>query len=86
MADWGPVVIAVLLFMLLSPGCLFQLPGGEHGGGVWEHANQWDFNSCPYHYLLWAYNHLPHRHRCSHPRRGSIHVEVTKDPHRLKLF
>ncbi|RWR74502.1 putative transmembrane protein [Cinnamomum micranthum f. kanehirae] len=27
MADWGPVVIAVILFVLLSPGLLFQLPG-----------------------------------------------------------
>ncbi|XP_039156196.1 uncharacterized protein LOC104417744 [Eucalyptus grandis] len=27
MADWGPVVIAVVLFILLSPGLLFQLPG-----------------------------------------------------------
>ncbi|KAF4390553.1 hypothetical protein CsatB_022665 [Cannabis sativa] len=27
MADWGPVVIAVVLFVLLSPGLLFQLPG-----------------------------------------------------------
>jgi Protein of unknown function (DUF3339) len=27
MADWGPVVIAVLLFVLLSPGLLFQMPG-----------------------------------------------------------
>ncbi|KAG2702759.1 hypothetical protein I3843_06G098200 [Carya illinoinensis] len=27
MADWGPVLIAVLLFVLLSPGLLFQLPG-----------------------------------------------------------
>ncbi|KAI4340637.1 hypothetical protein MLD38_025451 [Melastoma candidum] len=27
MADWGPVVISVLLFVLLSPGLLFQLPG-----------------------------------------------------------
>lgn len=26
-ADWGPVVIAVILFILLSPGLLFQLPG-----------------------------------------------------------
>ncbi|XP_061336954.1 uncharacterized protein LOC133284019 [Gastrolobium bilobum] len=26
MADWGPVVIAVVLFVLLSPGLLFQLP------------------------------------------------------------
>ena len=24
--DWGPVVIAVILFVLLSPGLLFQLP------------------------------------------------------------
>ncbi|KAL3835713.1 hypothetical protein ACJIZ3_010449 [Penstemon smallii] len=27
MADWGPVVVAVVLFVLLSPGLLFQLPG-----------------------------------------------------------
>ncbi|XP_054807807.1 uncharacterized protein LOC129310024 [Prosopis cineraria] len=26
MADWGPVVIAVVLFILLSPGLLFQFP------------------------------------------------------------
>ncbi|XP_074556931.1 uncharacterized protein LOC141812880 [Curcuma longa] len=26
MADWGPVVIAVVLFVLLSPGLLIQLP------------------------------------------------------------
>ncbi|KAG2676242.1 hypothetical protein I3843_12G044100 [Carya illinoinensis] len=26
MADWGPVLIAVLLFVLLSPGLLFQIP------------------------------------------------------------
>ncbi|XP_044502028.1 uncharacterized protein LOC123223038 [Mangifera indica] len=27
MADWGPVLIAVVLFVLLSPGLLFQIPG-----------------------------------------------------------
>ncbi|KRH55810.1 hypothetical protein GLYMA_06G283700v4 [Glycine max] len=27
MVDWGPMVIAVVLFVLLSPGLLFQLPG-----------------------------------------------------------
>ncbi|XP_031490833.1 uncharacterized protein LOC116257949 [Nymphaea colorata] len=26
-ADWGPVVMAVVLFVLLSPGLLFQVPG-----------------------------------------------------------
>ncbi|KAF6144845.1 hypothetical protein GIB67_038809 [Kingdonia uniflora] len=29
MADWGPVVIAVVLFVLLTPGLLFQLPGNK---------------------------------------------------------
>ncbi|KAI3977260.1 hypothetical protein MKX01_035990 [Papaver californicum] len=29
MSDWGPVVIAVLLFVLLSPGLLFQIPSKE---------------------------------------------------------
>ncbi|KAK9113428.1 hypothetical protein Syun_020225 [Stephania yunnanensis] len=24
--DWGPVVVAVVLFVVLSPGLLFQLP------------------------------------------------------------
>nr|XP_043626697.1 uncharacterized protein LOC122598162 [Erigeron canadensis] len=27
MADWGPVIIAVVLFVLLSPGLLLQIPG-----------------------------------------------------------
>ncbi|KAH0659412.1 hypothetical protein KY289_028160 [Solanum tuberosum] len=27
MEDWGPVLIAVVLFVLLTPGLLFQLPG-----------------------------------------------------------
>ncbi|EPS61900.1 hypothetical protein M569_12894 [Genlisea aurea] len=27
MADWGPVLIATVLFVLLTPGLLFQLPG-----------------------------------------------------------
>ncbi|CAN4100565.1 unnamed protein product [Withania somnifera] len=27
MGDWGPVLIAVVLFVLLTPGLLFQLPG-----------------------------------------------------------
>nr|ABK25714.1 unknown [Picea sitchensis] len=29
MADWGPVLIGVLLFILLTPGLLFQLPGSS---------------------------------------------------------
>ncbi|XP_072970669.1 uncharacterized protein [Typha angustifolia] len=24
--DWGPIIVAVVLFILLSPGLLFQLP------------------------------------------------------------
>ncbi|CAO2829761.1 uncharacterized protein LOC130808619 [Amaranthus tricolor] len=27
--DWGPVFIATILFVLLSPGLLFQVPGGQ---------------------------------------------------------
>ncbi|XP_071709477.1 uncharacterized protein [Rutidosis leptorrhynchoides] len=27
MADWGPIMVSVLLFALLSPGLLFQMPG-----------------------------------------------------------
>lgn len=26
-ADWGPVIVAVVLFILLSPGLLIQIPG-----------------------------------------------------------
>ncbi|KAG5230342.1 hypothetical protein OIU77_007498 [Salix suchowensis] len=29
MADWGPVIVAVVLFVLLTPGLLFQMPGGN---------------------------------------------------------
>jgi hypothetical protein len=42
MADWGPVIIAVVLFVLLTPGLLFQIPakarvvefGNMHTSGV----------------------------------------------------
>ncbi|CAK9326171.1 unnamed protein product [Citrullus colocynthis] len=27
MADWGPVFVAVVLFVLLTPGLLVQMPG-----------------------------------------------------------
>ncbi|XP_011009186.1 PREDICTED: uncharacterized protein LOC105114364 [Populus euphratica] len=27
MSDWGPVFVAVVLFILLSPGLLIQMPG-----------------------------------------------------------
>ncbi|KAK9272518.1 hypothetical protein L1049_002891 [Liquidambar formosana] len=27
MADWAPILIGVILFVLLQPGLLFQLPG-----------------------------------------------------------
>lgn len=41
-ADWGPVVVAVVLFILLSPGLLFQIPartrvmefGNMHTSGI----------------------------------------------------
>ncbi|XP_021745280.1 uncharacterized protein LOC110711207 [Chenopodium quinoa] len=36
MADWGPVVIALVLFVLLSPGLLCQIPGR---GRMVEFAN-----------------------------------------------
>lgn len=29
MSDWGPVFVAVVLFVLLSPGLLFQVPGRQ---------------------------------------------------------
>ena len=37
MADWGPVVVAVVLFVLLSPGLLLQLPA--KGGRFVEFGN-----------------------------------------------
>ncbi|KAK6928538.1 Protein of unknown function DUF3339 [Dillenia turbinata] len=36
MADWAPVLIGVILFVLLQPGMLFQLPG---------HSRQLEFGS-----------------------------------------
>lgn len=36
MADWGPVVMAVILFVLLTPGLLIQIPGKSR---VMEFAN-----------------------------------------------
>ena len=31
MADWAPVVVGVVLFVPLSPGLLFELPGTHRG-------------------------------------------------------
>ncbi|XP_072979553.1 uncharacterized protein [Typha angustifolia] len=36
MVDWGPVVVAVALFVLLTPGLFFQIPGTS---GVVEFGN-----------------------------------------------
>ncbi|CAL5362933.1 unnamed protein product [Camellia sinensis] len=30
MADWGPVLVAVVLFVVFTPGLLFQIPGKNH--------------------------------------------------------
>ncbi|PPR83185.1 hypothetical protein GOBAR_AA37536 [Gossypium barbadense] len=27
MSDWGPIIVALVLFVLLAPGLLFQVPG-----------------------------------------------------------
>ncbi|KAL6850215.1 hypothetical protein ACP4OV_020842 [Aristida adscensionis] len=37
MGDWGPVVVGVVLFVLLSPGLLLQLPA--KGGRFVEFGN-----------------------------------------------
>ncbi|XP_076917438.1 uncharacterized protein LOC143577513 [Bidens hawaiensis] len=29
MSDWGPVFVAVMLFILLTPGLLIQIPGNN---------------------------------------------------------
>lgn len=29
MTDWAPVLVGVVLFVLLSPGLLFQIPGNS---------------------------------------------------------
>ncbi|KAL5724873.1 hypothetical protein ACHQM5_008082 [Ranunculus cassubicifolius] len=42
MSDWGPVFVSVILFISLSPGLLFQVPGhsrfvefgGFHTSGI----------------------------------------------------
>ncbi|KAJ4901040.1 hypothetical protein Rs2_14991 [Raphanus sativus] len=31
MADWAPVIVGVILFVILSPGLLFSLPGTNRG-------------------------------------------------------
>ncbi|KAE8694411.1 eukaryotic translation initiation factor 3 subunit M [Hibiscus syriacus] len=31
--DWGPVVVAVVLFLLCTPGLLCQLPGNKRAVG-----------------------------------------------------
>ncbi|CAH8388431.1 unnamed protein product [Eruca vesicaria subsp. sativa] len=31
MADWAPVLVGVVLFVILSPGLLFSIPGTNRG-------------------------------------------------------
>ncbi|KAG2334428.1 hypothetical protein Bca52824_005608 [Brassica carinata] len=28
-SDWGPILVTVILFVMLTPGLLFQLPGRQ---------------------------------------------------------
>ncbi|GMQ09671.1 hypothetical protein CsSME_00052957 [Camellia sinensis var. sinensis] len=30
MLDWAPIMIGLILFILCSPGLLFQIPGNSH--------------------------------------------------------
>ncbi|KAK3183155.1 hypothetical protein Dsin_030441 [Dipteronia sinensis] len=30
MVDWAPVILGLVLFILLSPGLVFQVPGNHH--------------------------------------------------------
>ncbi|KAM7506479.1 hypothetical protein LguiA_016932 [Lonicera macranthoides] len=50
-ADWGPVVVAVVMFILLSPGLLFQLPARTR---VIEFGNMYTSGiAILVHILLW---------------------------------
>lgn len=49
----------------------------EQGGGVWEHADQWDIHPRPHHHLLRSDNHFPHRHWSPHLYRLiPIHIRT----------
>lgn len=80
MADWGPVLIGVLLFILLQPGLLFQLPGNQkqlefgsmntNGKSIAVHALIFSG------YLCGSYSccSCPHLHKLAHvfPTNGVV--------------
>lgn len=80
-ADWGPIIVAAVLFVLLTPGFVFQRPGKNK---VVEFSN---FRTSPMSIVvhtviqLWTYNHPPygHWHPYLHqlitPKIGSMPVE-----------
>ncbi|PQQ19255.1 uncharacterized protein Pyn_31878 [Prunus yedoensis var. nudiflora] len=79
MADWGPVVIAVVLFVLLSPGLLFQLPGRGRVVEFGSMHTRWDCYPRPHHHLLWPPHHLPHRYWRSHLHRMRPYAYLATD-------
>ncbi|KAF8051247.1 hypothetical protein N665_1760s0002, partial [Sinapis alba] len=72
-ADWGPVVVAVILFVLLTPGLLFQIPAR---GRIWKYAHKRSIDSCTHHHLLRSHHHLHHRHSSPHLYRLMLPLRV----------
>ncbi|KAJ6424118.1 hypothetical protein OIU84_024987 [Salix udensis] len=66
MADWGPVLIGVVLFVLLQPGLLFQLPGSNRRVEFWELEDERNGCSCSYSHLFHCLCHSHLGCSCSH--------------------
>ncbi|GER47504.1 hypothetical protein STAS_24622 [Striga asiatica] len=79
--DWGPVVVAVAMFILLSPGLLFQLPARTR---VIEFGNMYTSGiSILVHAILYFYELIPLKENHISPHReletGSAGVDVDVD-------
>ncbi|GJM92033.1 hypothetical protein PR202_ga08460 [Eleusine coracana subsp. coracana] len=69
--DWGSIIVSVILFVVLSPGLLFQLPARtrvvEFGNMATRHLHP-----RPRHHLLLPPHHLRRRHRRARLRRLAV--------------
>ncbi|PON50698.1 hypothetical protein PanWU01x14_222310, partial [Parasponia andersonii] len=50
----------------VKPGAIVSVAREEQSGGVWKHADEWDFHPSSYRHLFRSHHHFPHRYRFSH--------------------
>ncbi|KAJ6776967.1 hypothetical protein OIU74_001026 [Salix koriyanagi] len=58
MLDWGPVFVAVVLYILLTPGLADSDTGSPAISRVWQLSDQWSFHTGSLRPLLCSHLHF----------------------------